>query len=369
MKLARVWPPAATGTLSRIFAARIDRLRSPSAQGYLYSHQQATAIAAAMEEVDRLVKAKDHHGVLTHIRANKLRQPQHVVAAGTALLGPEARRSGGLGLSERLAVLEQMVMASIDVGDMELAERCLAEIKKSAPEDSARYRRLLGLCLEAAGDLSGAEQEYDDLLAENPSNKFALKRKYCILRAQPGKEVQAREAFNTLLESAGGDPASWAEFGRVAQEAGDYKAAIYAWEEVVLACPLSADVHCTLGELYTTLGGMANLRLARKHIAQSLDLDPARPCQYSRPVCSRSVGFGIFGRVGSGIQEQTRCRGRWCRGGTRAGKVWSRAACKAVFWVQDAEGSCRGNGIAYFQQNSNLTRLLDPIIKAFELLQ
>ena len=228
-----------------------------------------------MEEVNRLVKAKDHHGVLTHIRANKLRQPQHVVAAGTALLGPEVRRSGGLGLSERLAVLEQMVMASIDVGDMELAERCLGEIKKSAPEDSARYRRLLGLCLEAAGDLNGAEQEYDDLLAENPSNKFALKRKYCILRAQPGKEVQAREAFNTLLESAGGDPASWAEFGRVAQEAGDYKAAIYAWEEVVLACPLSADVHCTLGELYATLGGIANLRLARKHIAQSLDLDPA----------------------------------------------------------------------------------------------
>jgi len=235
-----------------------------------------------MEEVDRLAKAKDHLGVLTHIRANKLRQPQHVVAAGTALLGADVRRSGGLGQSERLAVLEQMCMAAIDVGggggggaSIELAERCLAEIKKSAPEDSARYRRLLGLCLEAAGDLSGAEQEYSDLLAENPANKFALKRTYCLLRAQPGKEVQAREAFNTLLESSGGDPAAWAEFGRVAQEAGDYKAAVYAWEEVVLACPLSAEVHCTLGELYATLGGVANLRLARKHIAQSLDLDPS----------------------------------------------------------------------------------------------
>lgn len=231
-----------------------------------------------MEEVDRLAKAKDHLGVLEHIRANKLRQPQHVVAAGTALLGPDVRRSGGLSQSARLAVLEQVCMAAIDVGGnagMELAERCLAEIKKGAPEDSARYRRLLALCLEAAGDLSGAEQEYNYLLAENPANKFALKRKYCILRAQPGKEVEAREAFNTLLESAGGDPAAWAEFGRVAQEAGDYKAAVYAWEEVVLACPLSAEAHCTLGELYATLGGVANLRLARKHIAQSLDLDPA----------------------------------------------------------------------------------------------
>jgi len=230
-----------------------------------------------MEEVDRLANAKDHLGVLTHVRANKLRQPERVVAAGTALLGPDVRRSGGLGPSERLAVLEQLCLAAIDVGGggMELAERCLAEIRKSVPDDSARYRRLLGLCLEAAGDLSGAAQEYDDLLASNPSNVLALKRKYCILRAQPGKEVPAREALHVLLESSGGDPASWAELGRLAQEAGDYRSAAYAWEEVVLACPLSADVHRTLGELYATLGGLANLRLARKHLAQSLDLDPA----------------------------------------------------------------------------------------------
>ena len=228
-----------------------------------------------MEDLDALVKRKDHLGVLTHIRSNKLREPQIAVDAGTALLGPDVRRGGGLGQSERLAVLEQLCVAAIDVGDMGLGEKCLAEIQKSAPSDSIRYRRLLGLCLEAAGDLVGAEREYDDLLADNPSNKYALKRKYCILRAQPGKEVQAREAFNTYLEAAGGDPGAWAEFGRVCSEAGDYKGAIYAWEEVVLACPLSAEVHSRLGELYATLGGMANLRLSRKHLAQSLDLDPS----------------------------------------------------------------------------------------------
>ena len=229
-----------------------------------------------MEDLPTLVKKGDHAGILSYVRTRKLREPALVVRSGTALLGPDVRRAGrGLDPADRLAVLEQVCLAALDEADPVLAEACLDQIRVAVPEGSARYRRLLGTCLEASGDYGAAEAEYDGLLEENPSCALALRRRYCLLRAQPGREVQAREALNALLEGGGGgDPAGWAELGRVALDAGDYASAAYAYEEVAVACPLSAEVHCTLGELYATLGGLPNLLLARKHLAQSLDLDP-----------------------------------------------------------------------------------------------
>merc|ERR1712025_389264 len=54
---------------------------------------------------------------------------------------------------------------------------------------------------------------------------------------------------------------------------GDFKGAAYALEEVVLGCPLESSIHCELAEVYATIGGIDNLSLARKHMAQSLELD------------------------------------------------------------------------------------------------
>ena len=54
---------------------------------------------------------------------------------------------------------------------------------------------------------------------------------------------------------------------------GDYDGAIFCWEELVLSQPLDSTLHCELGELYATLGGVKNFLRARKHLAQGLDLD------------------------------------------------------------------------------------------------
>ena len=212
-----------------------------------------------MEDLPTLVKKGDHAGILSYVRTRKLREPALVVRSGTALLGPDVRRAGrGLDPADRLAVLEQVCLAALDEADPVLAEACLDQIRVAVPEGSARYRRLLGTCLEASGDYGAAEAEYDGLLEENPSCALALRRRYCLLRAQPGREVQAREALNALLEGGGGgDPAGWAELGRVALDAGDYASAAYAYEEVAVACPLSAEVHCTPGGAVRHPGGAA----------------------------------------------------------------------------------------------------------------
>lgn len=119
----------------------------------------------------------------------------------------------------------------------------------------------------------GAEIIYDDLLKGNPANLMALKRKYVLLRSQVGKEVEAMEALNAYLKQNMADTSAWYEMSKYCMEIGDYKSAAYALEEVLLGCPLDSNLHCQLGEVYVTLGGLENLKLARKHMAQSLEFD------------------------------------------------------------------------------------------------
>ena len=38
----------------------------------------------------------------------------------------------------------------------------------------------------------------------------------------------------------------------------------FCWEELVLSQPLDSTLHCELGELYATLGGVTNFLRARK---------------------------------------------------------------------------------------------------------
>jgi len=85
------------------------------------------------------------------------------------------------------------------------------------------------------------------------------------------------------------DSAGWYEMAKFRMELADYKGAAYALEEVILACPLEASLHCELAEVYSTIGGLDNLMLARKHMAQSLELDPSnRRAQFGLVVVANS---------------------------------------------------------------------------------
>ena len=238
------------------------------------------------DDLPTLAARGDHLGVLRYVRAHKLREPKMVVAHGKLLLGASAKPDGSivvgggrrLGEVERLAALEQLCIASLDVGEISLAEACLDALRAGDPDspvtkESARYRKLLGLCLEASGDFAGAEGVYDALLKDNPSNAHASKRKYCVLAAQPGKEEEARKALNEYLSSHPGDVAAWNAMAEVCLSVSDFKGAAYCYEEVVLGCPLDSTVHTKLGEAYCTAGGLANAKLARKHLAQAVQLD------------------------------------------------------------------------------------------------
>jgi len=266
--------------------------------------------------LNTLIDNSDHLGVLRHIRAHKLREPDLVLHHGSLLLGgdlnistiatnnnklSQQRPSSSSSIltslfsriddSERLATLEQLTIAAIDTNRhstataVAFAERALTQIQELVGKESVRYRRLLALCLEREEDWAGALKIYDDLLENNPSNIYALRRKYCILRSRQhltgdnnnnsdGAAMEVKQALNDYLERNGSDTSAWAEMSKISAEVGDYTGAAYAAEEVVLSSPLNSEAHCTLGEWYATVGGKENLKLARKHLAQSLELDP-----------------------------------------------------------------------------------------------
>lgn len=227
-------------------------------------------------DLPALIQGKDHLNVLRYIRIHQLREPDLVMQHGKALLGSDLNKKRVNELT-RLASIEQICLAAIDCNDTTTAELCLRRLNEAGIEKTAtRFQFLLARCLEAAGDVSGSEILYDSLLRQNPSNSAALKRKYCLLKAVPGKEVESVEALNAYLQQNYSDTAAWYELAKLKQELGDWKGAVFCLEEVLLATPASSHIHCELAECYATLdGGLDNLLSARKHMAAALELDSA----------------------------------------------------------------------------------------------
>ena len=219
-----------------------------------------------------LIQRKDHLGVLRYVRTHELREPRLVISHGQSLLGPNLTKNLDNDAA-RLASLEQICLAALDISDHDLAELCLSKLKEKIGNKSVRFRRLLGRCLEAAGDYGGAIAIYDQLLKDNPANLMALQRKYCIARAQNKEPEEVIAALNDYLGQQLSDVSGWYEMAQLRMSLADFKGAAYALEQVVLGSPLDSDIHRQLAEVYATIGGLENLQLARKHMAQALELN------------------------------------------------------------------------------------------------
>lgn len=225
------------------------------------------------DDLPTLIGRHDHLGVLRYLRVHELREPELAVEHGQKLLGKDLSKR--IGDDEtRLAALEQICLAALDLGQHDLADLCLNHLRNSGiDKDSVRFRCLLARCLEASRDYDDATKIYDALLKENPANLVALQRKYCIARATQQKPEKVIEALNEYLGQNMSDVSGWYEMSQIRMSLCDYKGAAYALEQVILGSPLDPEMHRLLAEVYATIGGLANLTLARKHMAQALELD------------------------------------------------------------------------------------------------
>jgi ER membrane protein complex subunit 2 len=242
------------------------------------------------DDLPTLIRRKDHLNVLRYIRVHAQREPGLVIEHAKALMGDDLSLRKPSDKMSRLAVLEQVCLAALDKLDHDLAALALQRLNEGGVEKSSvRFRRLLGRCMESEEMYEEADKLYDELLSDNPSNLLVLKRKYCIRKAQSGKEVEAVKALNQYLEQNYSDPAAWYEMAQLRKQLGDYKGASFALEEVVLITPLDSNLHCELAECYACIGGLDRLLAARKHMAQALELDSSnRRAQYGLAVIADS---------------------------------------------------------------------------------
>ena len=269
--------------------------------------------AGPEEDLPTLLGRNDHINILRYIRAHKLREPQLVIQHGTLLLdislpdtNGSATATGGriqsnnscrkLGHVERLAALEQVCIAAYDLGDIDIAERCLMELEArlaamagsggstgdNIPPMGMRYKLLLALRHESLYEYQEAMSIYTTMLRENPANSYAAKRKYCCVLATTSSSPSsssssidgAIQELNEYINDHPGDIAAWYQMSQQCLSLCDYTSAAYCLEEVILGSPLDSTLHCQLAELYCTLGGIEYSKLARKHMCMALHVEP-----------------------------------------------------------------------------------------------
>mmetsp|Transcript_106073 Transcript_106073/g.208061 ORF Transcript_106073/g.208061 Transcript_106073/m.208061 type:complete len:300 (+) Transcript_106073:34-933(+) len=205
--------------------------------------------------------------LLKELRKSKLRRPDIVFDNWMRVLNSE---SG----NEVWNLYEQISVAALDVGDVNIANECISLLLKKFP-DSSRVGRLIGMQKEQQGKYEDALEIYAELLKKNPANLMILKRRVCVFKAK-GDVKREVEELNALLKQFPAESATWMELGELYLSLCDLTAAAHCLEETVLLNPVSALHHVRLADVYYSIGGFDSLVRARKHYAISLQHQSAQ---------------------------------------------------------------------------------------------
>ena len=131
----------------------------------------------------------------------------------------------------------QVFAACLDTGNEALANDCLAALLDQF-KDSARVKRLVGMQQEAERSFSAASETYDDMLASNPANALAMKRRVAVLKGR-GDNKEAVKELNRYLDQFQGDATAWQELADLYLDMSKYDAAAFCFEELVLHDPMN----------------------------------------------------------------------------------------------------------------------------------
>lgn len=170
-------------------------------------------------------------------------------------------------------VLEQVALASLDVHNMPLADDTLLELKGRFPK-SERVKLLQVCRLQALGRHEEAIKGLDNMIARDPTNSAAYKRKISILKGQ-GKMVEAIKELSDYLHKFMSDQEGWSELCDLYLGEGDYNRAVFCAEELILHTPHNFFVHQRLADIRYTMGGVENLKMAVSYYSQAFKLNSA----------------------------------------------------------------------------------------------
>ncbi|RDL41394.1 Uncharacterized protein BP5553_01373 [Venustampulla echinocandica] len=167
---------------------------------------------------------------------------------------------------------ENLMLSCLRTGDEQSAHLCLERLTERFGASNERLMALRGLFQEATAQddaaLKKVLQQYEKILADDPSNMPVSKRRITLLKSLK-KIPDAVTALTQLLDASPIDAEAWAELSDLYFSQGMYPQAIFALEEVLLIAPNAWNMHARLGEvLYVAAAG--NEGGADKQLAESM---------------------------------------------------------------------------------------------------
>jgi len=201
-------------------------------------------------------------------REDGYRNSDEVVEFGECLLVEHGNKLG----DELWTIHEQVFVAALDCGRMDLAGNCLKALKKQFPK-SLRVKKLEGMIYEALEEWNKARETYNAILEEDPANLIVRKRLIAVTKAQNAPSETIRE-LKEYLDVYMSDQEAWMELADLYINMQDYHKAAFCLEELILTHPHNHLYHQRFAEIHYTIGTTESLELSRKYFSQALKLDP-----------------------------------------------------------------------------------------------
>jgi len=186
---------------------------------------------------------------LAIFRSQNTRASQDVFEQGLLVLDADAFWKQG---DDAYRSLEQLALASVDVGRLDVADRCIALLEAKFP-GSPRVACLVGIRKEASGSPEDTLRYYDEVLEADESNVSIWKRKISVLRRM-GRLQRAVEELSTLLDTFYTDVEGWLELADIYSSCNQYANALQCLQHVLLLAPQNSFYVLQAAETAYTLG-------------------------------------------------------------------------------------------------------------------
>ncbi|KAK7042341.1 TPR-region domain-containing protein [Favolaschia claudopus] len=188
------------------------------------------------------------------------------------------------------AVLEQLFLASVDVGRLDVADECLRQLGKQFPH-SPRVDVLTGIRMEATESPDVVLEYYAQLLDADSANAAIWKRKISVLR-RTGKIEKAVEELLQLLDTFYTDVEGWLELADIYTSCNQYIPALQALSHVLLLAAQNPFYQLQFAETAYTAG---DIPLALKAFLVAVEMS-------ERDLSDKSPPVGISVRAWLGVK-------------------------------------------------------------------
>jgi len=200
-------------------------------------------------------------------RARGTRASEQVVKHGITVLESGGFRRMG---DDAWGFLEQLTLASLDIGRLDIADQCLEQLVEEFP-GSPRVEVLKGIRIEADSKPIDAFNFYDAALREDDTNAALWKRQIAVLRSQGSQTIsKAVEELTKYLDTFYTDVESWVELADIYAELNLYTLSLQALSHVLLLASQNPFYVLRFAETAYTAG---DLPLAHKMFLRVIDMD------------------------------------------------------------------------------------------------